>query len=78
MSREAKHAAALARTKSALATPMTTKEAAEALGTTIPTIVAHIAALRRQGVKITEKRVRLSLHGPPAVRYAIATEPAEE
>jgi len=69
MTRQEKHDAALARTRAALAKPMTTREAAAALQTTIPTIVAHIQALRRQGVVIKETQARLSFHGGLATRY---------
>jgi predicted ArsR family transcriptional regulator len=69
VTRAEKHDQALAKTRAALAKPMTTKEAAAALETTIPTIVAHIQELRRRGVAFKETRVRLSFHGAPAVRY---------
>lgn len=69
MTRSEKHDAALARTREALAKPMTTREAADALGTTIPTVVAHIQELERRGVVFKKTQVRLSFHGGLATRY---------
>lgn len=75
MTRQEKHDAAIAKTRAALAKPMTTREAAEALETTIPTVVAHIQALKRHGVTIKETQIRLSFHGGAATRYQVLDKP---
>lgn len=71
MTRAEKHQQALDRTRALLVKPHSTREAADALGTTIPTVVAHIQALKRQGVRFKETRAALSFHGPAAVRYCV-------